>query len=89
MLIEDGSDGDTTLTVDSTIGFRDNGEFAIADGTVFKYQQKTINQFLGVTCEDTGKTISIKDEIIDDIYVTGTTTQGDTVRCALLVLSPI
>ena len=71
--------GDKTLTVDSTIGFRDNGEFITSDGTKFTYELKTVNQFLGVESEDPTKTISVSDEIIDDITVVGNDINGDPV----------
>ena len=71
--------GSITLTVDSTIGFRDNGEFITADGTKFFYKERTVNQFLDVTCEDPDKVIHVGDEIIDDITVVGTDTNGDQV----------
>ena len=75
--------GDSTLTVDTTLGFRDNGQFVTEDGTVFKYEQRTVNQFLGVTCEDPEKSISVKDEILDNIVVSGTTSDGETVLMRL------
>ena len=82
--------GDTTLTVDTTIGFRDNNEFITADGTVFKYEERTVNQFLGVTCEDPEKEISTKDEIIDGITVVGISESGEEIVLRLTgVLSNI
>lgn len=69
--------GDTTITVDSTIGFRNNGKFITHDGVEFEYEQKTVNQFLGVTCSDPRKSILIKDEIIDNIVVSGTSSEGE------------
>ena len=75
--------GDTTLTVDTTIGFRDNGRFLTEDGTVFNYEQKTVNQFLGVTCEDPEKIISTKDAIVDDIEIVGTSVDGEEIRLRL------
>ena len=77
------SAGDTTVTVDSTLGFRQNNEFITSDGTVFKYEERTVNQFLGVTCEDPDATIKIDDEIIDDIYVYGFNDKGEEVRLRL------
>ena len=78
------SGGDTTLTVDTTIGFRDNGEFINADGVKFFYEEKTVNQFLGVTCEDPDVSISIDDEILDDIFVFGTNSEGETIKMRLM-----
>jgi hypothetical protein len=75
--------GDTTITVDTTIGFRDNNEFITQDGTIFKYEERTVNQFLGVTCSDLEKTIAIGDEIIDDITVFGINDKGEEVRLRL------
>ena len=72
-----------TLTVDTTLGFRDNNEFITADGTVFTYEERTVNQFLGVTCADPTKTIGIGDEIIDNIVISGTNNDGDTVSLRL------
>ena len=76
--------GDTTLTVDTTLGFRDNGEFITADGTKFTYQEKTVNQFLGVECEDINYVIETDDEILDDIFVFGTNTEGETIKMRLM-----
>ena len=75
--------GDTTITVDTTIGFRDNGEFITADGTKFTYTEKSVNQFLGVSCEDPDKTVVIGEEIVDDIYVYGFTDDGERVELRL------
>ena len=75
--------GDTTITVDSTIGFRNNGKFITQDGVEFQYEQKSVNQFLGITCSDPKKTILIKDEIIDNIVVSGTSSDGDTITVRL------
>ena len=61
----------TSLTVDSTLGFRNNNEFISSDGTKFTYVEKTVNQFLGVTCEDPNKTIGVNEDIIDDIRIYG------------------
>ena len=76
-------DGDTTVTVDTTIGFRDNNEFITEDGTVFTYVERTVNQFLGVTCTDPTKTIAIDDSIIDDITVYGTDANGEKITLRL------
>lgn len=75
--------GDTTLTVDTTIGFRDNGEFITADGVVFNYVQRSVNQFLGVTCSDPLKSVSITDEIIDNIVVSGMNDLGEDITLRL------
>ena len=75
----DWNPGDQTLTVDTTIGFRDNGEFITEDGTKFTYKLRTVNQFLGVECEDPTKSIKVSDEIIDDITVVGNDTNNDPV----------
>ena len=75
--------GDTTVTVDTTIGFRDNGRFVTEDGTVFNYEQKTVNQFLGVTCEDPDKVINTKDVILDDIEIVGSSEDGEEIRLRL------
>ena len=69
--------GDTTITVDTTIGFQNNNQFITNDGTLFTYEQKTVNQFLGVTCSDPLKTVAITDEIIDNIVVAGMNDAGD------------
>ena len=79
----DWNPGDTTITVDTTIGFRDNGEFITADGTIFNYEQRSVNQFLGVTCSNPLKTISITDEIIDNIIVSGMNDLGEEVTLRL------
>ena len=71
--------GDATITVDTTVGFRRNNEFITADGTKFKYEERTVNQFLGVTCEDPTKSINVGDDIIDDITVFGTDDDGNRV----------
>ena len=71
--------GDTTITVDSTLGFRDNNEFITEDGTVFNYEERTVNQFLGVTCKDPDKVININEDIIDDITISGINDNGETV----------
>ena len=82
--------GDTTLTVDSTIGFRNNGKFITSDGTEFFYEDRTVNQFLGVTCSDPTKVVSTNDRIIDDIKVIGTDSNGNQVSLRLTgVLSDI
>ncbi|AOV62315.1 structural protein [Synechococcus phage S-CAM7] len=75
--------GDTTLTVDTTIGFRDNGEFITADGIVFNYEQRSVNQFLGVTCSVPTKKVLITDEIIDNIIVSGMNDLGEEVTLRL------
>ena len=82
--------GDTTLTVDTTIGFQDNHEFITADGTKFTYEERTVNQFLGVKCEDDRKTIVVDEEILDDIYVSGTDSEGNLIKMRLMgVLSDV
>ena len=78
------SGSDTTLTVDTTIGFRDNGEFITANGNKFFYEKRTVNQFLGVTSEDPFATISIGDEILDDIFVFGTNSEGEIIKMRLM-----
>ena len=86
----DWAPGDTTVTVDSTIGFRENNRFITADGVEFSYVDRTVNQFLGVTCTDPNKTISTADAIIDDIKVSGTASDGTLVSLRLTgVLSDI
>ena len=75
--------GDTTITVDSTIGFRNNGKFITEDGVEFEYEQKSVNQFLGVTCSDPLKTIDIKEQIIDNIVVSGTSSDGEEITVRL------
>ena len=75
--------GDPTITVDTTIGFRDNGEFITADGTKFTYTEKSVNQFLGVVCEDPLKTIAVGEEIVDDIFIFGRGLDGKEVKLRL------
>lgn len=72
-----------TLTVDSTIGFQDNGEFITLDGTVYKYEEKTVNQFWGVTTDSTDKNIEIGDVITENIFLEGTSDEGETIRVLL------
>ena len=74
------SNGQSTITVDTTLGFRDNGEFITADGTKFTYKEKSVNQFLGVECEDPEKVVAVGEEIVDDIYVYGFTEDGERVE---------
>ena len=84
------SQGDRTLTVDTTIGFRDNGKFVTADGVEFTYEDRTVNQFLGVTCSDPTKTVAAGDDILDDIKVIGTNPDGEEISLRLTgVLSDI
>ncbi len=71
--------GDTTITVDTTLGFRDNNEFITEDGTKFTYLERTVNQFLGVECSDTEKTLGVNEDIIDDITIFGINDAGETV----------
>ena len=71
--------GDSTITVDTTLGFRDNNEFITEDGTKFTYVERTVNQFLGVVCEDDEKTLGVNEDIIDDITVYGTNDAGEVV----------
>lgn len=75
--------GDTTITVDTTIGFRENNEFITADGTIFNYEERTVNQFLGITCKDPDKTVAINEEIIDDITVFGISDSGERITLRL------
>ena len=70
---------DTTITVDTTLGFRDNNEFITADGTKFTYEDKTVNQFLGVNCEDADVVLPVNAEIIDDITISGINDAGEEV----------
>lgn len=71
--------GDSTLTVDTTLGFRDNNEFISEDGTKFTYEDKTVNQFLGVQCKDPNKTLGVNEDIIDDITIYGINDDGERV----------
>ena len=75
--------GDPTITVDTTLGFRDNGKFITGDGTEFTYTEKSVNQFLGVECADPLKTIAVGEEIVDDIYVYGTGDDGSSITLRL------
>ena len=82
--------GDPTLTVDTTIGFRDNGKFITEDGIEFTYTDRTVNQFLGVECSDPNKAVLTNDKIIDGITVFGYTSEGERVYIRLTgVLSGI
>ena len=89
-----------SVTVDSTLGFKydpnatideEINTFSTADGNVFLYETKTVNQFLGVVCKtDPNKTIEIGDEIIEDVLVYGFNDQGETVTMRMLgVLSDL
>ena len=71
---------DTVLTVDTTIGFRDNGEFIDKHGNKFFYTERTVNQFLGVTAENPGTVIAIGEDVIDDIFVSGTDLDGKVIK---------
>lgn len=68
-----------TLTVDSTIGFNGNNSFVSTDGTKFQYEEKTVNQFLGVTCEDPEKVVLTGDELNEEIYIVGQNDSGEDV----------
>ena len=90
----DYAPGDTTVTVDSTIGFvydsnanftSDPNRFYTADGNIFTYETKTVNQFLGVACiTDLNKTIALGDEIVDNIIVSGMDSDGNTISMRIL-----
>ena len=73
----------STLTVDTTIGFADTKRFTTLDGTVFNYQDKTVNQFLGVTCSDPNATLEVNSEIVDDTYITGRSDEGEEISLLL------
>ena len=90
----------SSVTVDSTLGFDydpnatladEVNSFVTADGNVFLYETKTVNQFLGVVCKtDPNKTIGIGDEIVENILVYGYNDQGEIVTMRMLgVLSDL
>jgi hypothetical protein len=96
----DWNPGDTTITVDTTIGFvydsnanftEDPNRFYTADGNIFTYETKTVNQFLGVACiTDPNKSIKLGDEIVDNIIISGINDDGETVSMRMLgVLSDL
>ena len=96
----DWKPGDTTVTVDSTLGFQydpnatlaeEINSFSTADGHVFLYETKTVNQFLGVVSKtDPNKTITLGDEIVDDILVYGYSDSGEIVTMRMMgVLSDL
>ena len=74
---------DTVITVDTTIGFRNNGEFIDSKGNKFYYKERTVNQFLGVTADAPGIVIGIGDEVIDDITVIGEDVNGNVITMRL------
>jgi len=61
------SSGSSTITVDSTIGFEDSGEF-VCDGQQITYQSKSVNQFYGCSgisrSINSGKDLYFKDYIV-------------------------
>ena len=95
------SPGGTSVTVDSTIGFKYDknatpadpvpNTFSTVDGNVWTYETKTVNQFLGVSCiTSPDKEIELGDEIVDDIIVSGISDSGEKITMRMLgVLSDL
>jgi len=67
-VVENISSGETTVTVDSTIGFEKSGSIYIND-TEITYSDKTANQFLN--CEGIIENIEIKSQVYGNNFVYG------------------
>lgn len=71
---------DPTITVDSTIGFPEKGTIFASNGISISYDDKTVNQFLGVSSENIEDTLTFGDELFEDIFIVGTSVDGEEIQ---------
>jgi len=81
-IIENVSTNASVITVDSTIGF-DNSGTLLCDGNIIKYENKTINQFLG--CSGITSDIRSKTDIITNKTIYGYENGDITKKVELIV----
>ena len=83
-IVETISQGSSTITVDSTVGFAQTGGTLEIGDLIIQYSKKTNNQFLGTV--GVGSSIARKTKVFSDHYVYGYELKSNNI-CKLKVLN--